>query len=160
MAFDGVTYWQVDVPAEDERLKDPEYIQLLLQGKLFLYPAVVQRRLRLPLYTMTRGGFWVATRIGEDNEIPALPLARSKLLIQFAYQAPGVNQELKLKKFVSKSRLLKTLEQAHNEEVAHLGLISSEGYIEKIEITVALGALTTKPHPGLKLLDQIKGGPS
>ena len=152
--FDGVSYWQIDVPEDDERLKDPEYIQLLLQGKLFFYPAILQKRLKLPLYTMTRGGFWIETRIGDEKEIRALPLSRSKHFLQFAYQAPGANTDLKVKQFISKKRLIKTLEQALQEEVEYIGLISSKGHIEKVEIRVAIAALQAKPHPGLKLMKQ------
>jgi hypothetical protein len=156
--FDGVPYWQIDIPEDDERLKDPEYIQLLLQSKMFIYPAVLQKRLKLPLYTMTRGGFWVETRIGDEQDIRALPLSRNKHLIQFAYKGPGINDDLQLKQFISKKKLLKILDQALNEGVEHVGLISSRWHIEKIEVHMVSMALTSKPHPGLKLMQQPQKG--
>jgi hypothetical protein len=158
--YDGVAYWQIDVPKDDARLKHPDYIQLLLQGKLFILPAIIQKRLRLPLYTMTRKGFWVETRIGDDKDTRAIPLSRSKHLIQYAYKGPGVNDDLKLKKFFSKKRLLKTLEQAFQEEVAYIGLIADKGHIESIEINLVIHALRGKSHPGLELMKHTKGGPS
>lgn len=158
--YDGVAYWQIDVPKDDARLKDPKYIQLLLQGKLFILPAIIQKRLRLPLFTMTRKSFWVETRLGDDNDIRAIPLSRQKHLIQYAYKGPGVNDDLQLKKFISKKHLLKTLNQALQEGVEHIGLIADKANIEKLDITLAVHALSGKPQPGLELLKHTKGGPS
>ena len=139
--FDGICYWQIDVPEGDARLRDPEYVQLLLRGKFLLYPAILRKRLELPLYTITQGGLWAETRIGDDNEIRAVPLSRDKRLLQFAYGDPCNTESL------SRERLVETLEQALEEKIEHIGLVLGKGHIEKIEICSAVVALRTKPDP-------------
>lgn len=144
--FDGVKYWQIEVPKDVDYTKDPDYVQLMLRSKLFVYPKVIRQRLRPPVFTMVRGGFWVETRIGDKKETRAIPLSRSKSLIEYAYKGPTTNTGLQLKRYSTRNKLAKVLQQAYQEGIEHVALLGDRGHIEKVEIQLAYIALSKNPQ--------------
>jgi len=83
---DGIHCWDIDVPEDHPDLKHPDYVSLLVQEKMS-FPSIVRRRLQVPVYAVKSGGHYAM--IDQPDVGRAVPMSRSKHLLQFALTNPG-----------------------------------------------------------------------
>jgi hypothetical protein len=75
---DGYTCWTISVPDTHPKLRNPEYLGLVIKEK-FRMAQVLRDRLRAPLYTVKQGGVYADIH---GNKGRGTPLARDKKLLR------------------------------------------------------------------------------
>lgn len=108
--IDALDYWEIDVPPDNEHMKDEEYLKLI-EGEKAAYMAVLYRRFRPPMFTVeSRHRIAVTMNKAGEN---CLALARDKRTLQKVFLRPDKGQVPRFKHLKRPNQIRNVLKQMH-----------------------------------------------
>lgn len=135
--IDGIDYWTIEVPEDNPHQKDPAVVQFVLEERM-QYQGVIRKRFAPTLYTVVVGGVVAVTPFEGANGMAAMPVARSKEILQTVFTKPDKGQEPEYMKLNKEHKLFKTLKQVSETGVGAIAYFVDDMTVEGFDMRLVL----------------------
>lgn len=138
---DETQYYELEVPNDHKDLRDPAYLQIMLNERM-AYPEVLRARFSPPLYVVMIHG-QVAMTPNKDGKGFAVPVSRNRELLHAAFTKPERQQVPVYKKLKTAHHVFRMMRKMRRGGVTHVAYFVGEKMVEVLDLLTVM--MITKP---------------